>query len=551
MSLNAKTIDQRQHGVLGDSLAVSSSSLGIIQTYITKSDSPWSTPITNELNHAKALALEWRGHFYPEMFLNTMQDVVNCGLAFSNAKTNIDQLFKKSPSDPNVKDELEKEFNTLKTLVDGISKSYSKYESGVASWGASMGVVHSKMEVTIAKVQAQETKIKAEIETTNAEIANLKIRISDDRAAIRKARSKKTGSVVETIFGFLLAPVTGGTSLALAGFGIANIVEGENLVRDMEGSITKHQNKINEYLKDLTADQAQCAALASLSIPTAMALNDLQYIQGPLENIRTDWADFSDKIGDVVTNIIQAKTAEEFTTQKLWYQTACIEWTELVTLTKALIAEATNSYNPPATYKNLYYETDNGAVYVYLDGTLRHIPNPSTFYNLFASPINPSAYVNFASAADAPLPIGNPIMEGACLVQSLSEGIFLQDQMPWNQSETVLRHVVDPSQLVSLGFSTEHMLKSSVNPSHKGVPLALETKGNYIDEEKLAGYYAMYNHLIIKGEMNPFFIYLLTDYPNAHKDNYKAQLKEQIVNAQNVVNNLLKDEGQVLRKLAS
>ncbi len=539
MSLNHTKIDKQHQGVYGDSLAVSASSLGIVQTYLSKSDSPWHAPIVQELNHAKMLAQEWRDHFYPKMFLDTLNEVVKCGQAFSNEKSHINQLFDQAKTNPKAKSELIIALKNLSSTVNGIANSYSNYKMELMNWEATMNEIHSKMELTIAKVQAQDATIKAEIATVNSEIANLKVQISQDQDAIRKAREDSTSSISETIFGFLLAPVTGGASLVLAGLGIANIVEGENKVNDMKNSISNHQNQINTYLGDLSADQAQCAALALLTIPSSMVISDLKQIEVPIENIRTDWASFSDEINGVITNILSATTSKEYAVQKLWFQVSCDSWSHIVTSTTKIINQASNKFTPPSQYSNLYYETDNGAVYLYMDGVLRHIPNPSTFNNLFDGPITPSAYVNFSSSVNPPLPIGTPIMEGASLVQSSSEGIFLQDQMPWNRSEIVLRHIVNPQQLTNLGFSTTNMLQPGVNPTHKGVPIALESKDNYAAAEALAGYYALYNHFIITAKLNPFFIYLLANYPNPHKDNYKALLKSQIIAAQKVVNNII------------
>lgn len=188
----------------------------------------------------------------------------------------------------------------------------------------------------------------------------------------------------------------------------------------------------------------------------------------------------------------------------------------------------------------LFYETDNAAVYLYMDGTLRHVPNPATFLNLFPGQIDPAAYYSFPNAAAAPFPIGVPLMNGAQLVSIAtdpSKGILLTDQMPWDPTTTVLRHVINPQQMTDFDFDWQKVVDFQGTPNF-GVPLAVDTNKNVTAAQALAGYYAVYTFLILQGAMNPFFNYLLPNYPGRPATKYKALIKSQIVAAQAVVNAL-------------
>jgi len=91
--------------------------------------------------------------------------------------------------------------------------------------------------------------------------------------------------------------------------------------------------------------------------------------------------------------------------------------------------------------------------------------------------------------------------------------------------------------MTQLGFSWNKVNENQGKPIF-GVPLAVATANNFNAIKNLAGYYAVYNYLIIKGAMNPYFNYLLAQFPNPHKDNYKAQLKSLISYWQSIVNAL-------------
>jgi hypothetical protein len=193
----------------------------------------------------------------------------------------------------------------------------------------------------------------------------------------------------------------------------------------------------------------------------------------------------------------------------------------------------------------LYYQQDNGAVYIHLDGGLRHIPNPKTFGNLFEGSINPDSCIQFPNAGASPLPIFNqwPIADNALLVETSDPtcGILLQDKYPWEDT-FVLRHVISPTQMNEIGFDWHKVVKISEN-INIGVPLTIESNTNINAEQNLSGYYSVYNYLIVGGSLNPFFNYLLTHFKghssagSNQNRKFRAPLKALIAKYKQKVNN--------------
>lgn len=108
-----------------------------------------------------------------------------------------------------------------------------------------------------------------------------------------------------------------------------------------------------------------------------------------------------------------------------------------------------------AVHSNVYYQEDNGAVYLLMDEGLRHVPDPQTWRNLAGSvPINPSLFNTFKNADSAPYPFGPALMENAQLVNIPTdpESIYLTDISISNPGQVILRPVVSPAQLHSYAF---------------------------------------------------------------------------------------------------
>lgn len=193
------------------------------------------------------------------------------------------------------------------------------------------------------------------------------------------------------------------------------------------------------------------------------------------------------------------------------------------------------------TMTDLYYQEDNGACYVHLDGGLRHLPNPGTMNNLFHSGIAPENCNQFKNAESAPFPILNsfPIMNNAQLVNSPAHpngSIFLTDAYPWDRDTVVLRHVINPAQMDRIGFDWSNVVDYNGN-AKVGVPLSIDST-NYQAAQHLAGFSVLYDFLILKKPFNAFFNYLMQSFPAQSSMLYKSELKSLIVKYQASVNAL-------------
>ncbi len=65
-----------------------------------------------------------------------------------------------------------------------------------------------------------------------------------------------------------------------------------------------------------------------------------------------------------------------------------------------------------ATEGKLYFNDGDGAVYLALDGALRHVPDPRTFNNLFTIPLDPSRMIHINKDDLAALKVGRPLVAG-------------------------------------------------------------------------------------------------------------------------------------------
>lgn len=122
-------------------------------------------------------------------------------------------------------------------------------------------------------------------------------------------------------------------------------------------------------------------------------------------------------------------------------------------------------------YPNLYYQRNTGKIFILLDSSLRHIPNPKTYNNLFIG-CRVSDLIQLNTDL-LPFNLGQPLMDGAQLVGT-PRGVFLIDK-PTAASPIVLRHVISPQQMNELSFNWNAIIDHYTNPKHyqTGEPLTI------------------------------------------------------------------------------
>jgi hypothetical protein len=155
----------------------------------------------------------------------------------------------------------------------------------------------------------------------------------------------------------------------------------------------------------------------------------------------------------------------------------------------------------------LFYQEDNGAVYVRIDGVLRHILNYETFSNLFEGPISPDQYTKFVNQSSAPFEIGTPIMDGAQLINHSEDGkVYLTDIYPWSENQDIIvyRHIINPDQFNQIGFSW-NKIETKDTIGSVGVPVSVESGDNLNIVFHVAAYYNIYGVFAYAEKLNPKF----------------------------------------------
>jgi hypothetical protein len=370
MSLDATQVNSQLSYSTSATANLRLSCQGILDTHLVSSDSPWYGALNSELQQAKSLAQEWQTQYDATLKTNVLTRVVQCGQAFLTARANINQLFDQASSDPDgAKAGLQAALGTLKAQVQIISATIASYETGLRGWGQRLNQVHDQMATTIGQIQAQEKDLQSQIDSINSNISTLQAEIVNDRNAIAQAESQRTTGIVETIFGIIFAPITGGLSLILAGIGVSSIAEAQSKVAAMENTINDYQARIISTQQNMNQDQAQIVSLSGLTFSAGIALSDIDVASQMLDTVRTNWDAFFQEVGDVITKIANAQDAKTIIVERAWFTAACNEWDRIVTSTQGLISA-------PLSIRNVNLDASDVPV-IRIVPTASHPPVPS------------------------------------------------------------------------------------------------------------------------------------------------------------------------------
>lgn len=101
----------------------------------------------------------------------------------------------------------------------------------------------------------------------------------------------------------------------------------------------------------------------------------------------------------------------------------------------------------------LYHNDDTGAVYIALDGFIRHVPDSPTYNALFSTPLDASRMIrihNFNLNVEG-LNEGSVLPSGAQLIRDDSNGaVYLIDNV---NGQVVKRHITSPAQMDKYHFN--------------------------------------------------------------------------------------------------
>lgn len=317
-------------------LMLNSSCQAVVENYIAPSNSPWYPAVSGELSRAQDLVREWRLSGYLYFGQSIISSTLDCANAILGAKPSIESMFGdlSGSYSEELKQKLVNELNGFKPKIQNLSSSLVDYEGSLRAWNIKMEKVHKDLSDTIGKIQAQEASLQADIQANNIQIESMRKTVEQDRRAIAKAKSERSKGIVETIFGVILAPVTGGASLILAGIGVSSIVEGEAKVKALESDIRNATNRITADQAHLSDDQRQIVSLQGISTSAAIVLSDVDFIGESLDLLRTDWELLHQNLEGVVSKVEKATDAKEIIVSKLWFESACNEWSAILDYVK-------------------------------------------------------------------------------------------------------------------------------------------------------------------------------------------------------------------------
>jgi len=332
MGFNGASTKTQINQSMNSMLMLHSSCQGIIEASINPVSSSWYPILLGELGDAENLVVDWRQNGYLYFQQDILNQSINCGQAFINAKADIDSKYdqlQKSYSQQ-LKDKIVNALQALSTPVQGLTKQISGYEDKLKIFERNMETVHAKMAKTVAQIQNEEASIQADITKINTLIGELKKQIIKDREVIAKAEKARTRGILETIFGFLLAPFTGGLSLILAGIGVSSIAEAESHIKDMETTIKKYGKEIIGSQGELSDDLKEIATLHGLLLSVSMALSDLGLIGKTLDDLRVNWAILEGELTNIIGEVTKADNSKDALVGQFWFESACNQWEEIV-----------------------------------------------------------------------------------------------------------------------------------------------------------------------------------------------------------------------------
>ncbi len=328
MPFSSDTTLEQMNTSMNSMLLLNASCQAVIEAEIQTVDSSWYDTLDQELGEAENLVIHWRQSGVLYFQQDILNEIISCGQLFSSSQLTINTLFEQLNThfSEAIKSQLITQLQALESPITQMNTQISSYLSKLKTFEIAMEKPHGEMQTTIAQVQAAEQQIQSEIDSINLQIKSLNTQIQSDRDAIAKAKSARTSGIVETIFGILLAPVTGGASLILAGIGVASISAAEGLISTMQSQIQNYQQTISGDQSTLNSDQKTIATLNGLTLSTGLVINDLMNIDTALDALRTSWTLLSDELNSEIQKLNAATSAQDTILIKAWYDSACNEW---------------------------------------------------------------------------------------------------------------------------------------------------------------------------------------------------------------------------------
>jgi hypothetical protein len=300
---------------------------GILDTSLAPSSSHWYPVLHADLQALREVAARWQTQQAGRLLTDVVTSVAVGARAFLGSRDSMDRLFADAEKDPGMaRAALHAELVRLEEVVGAITRAAATYEEGLKRWGHGLQETHEKLSATIHQIQNEEAGLQGEIRGLNATMASMQAEIIRDRQEIAKAQRARDQGVVQTLFGVLFAPITGGLSLILAGIGVASIAEAEGKVKALEQLVANYQARIVAAQVNMSHDQAQVASLQALTLSAGIARSDSESAQKLLDSVRTSWEAFSQELAGVIRKIGKADSAPAMVVERAWWNATVREW---------------------------------------------------------------------------------------------------------------------------------------------------------------------------------------------------------------------------------
>jgi predicted nucleic acid-binding Zn-ribbon protein len=341
MPFTASHTNQQISNSIGAMLLLNSSCQALIEVSIAPSASPWYPILDQELGHAENFVVGWRQNGYLYFQSEILEQIDACGKGFLAAQAPVDTLFRQIEQkfDPATRDRIVTAMTSLEKPVQGMLDAITAYSDKLSNFESAMAEPYAQMKQSIAQIQAQEANIQQQIAAINTQIAQLQQQVNTDREAISKAEAQRTAGIIETIFGVLLAPVTGGTSLILAGIGVGTIAEAQEKVSQLESTIAQYQTTIAGDQIELSSDQQQVATLNGLAMSVGVALNDIALITSALDALRVTWDVLLGELENAAGDIAKADNAQLAIVAHVWFDAVCDAWQDINGFVEAMMMQ--------------------------------------------------------------------------------------------------------------------------------------------------------------------------------------------------------------------
>lgn len=346
MAFDATQTNQQISDSIGTMLLLNASCQALIEASIAPSSSPWYPILDQEVGQAENLVVGWRQNGYLYFQQQILGQIAACAQAFLAAQPGLDGLFAQLQTqfDSTLVAQITARITALEAPVNAMIDATNTYTGKLNTFNTQLAVPYASMNESVAQIQAQEADIQEQITLINAQIAQLQQQVQTDRQAIAQAQAKKTSGLIETIFGVLLTPLTGGISLVLAGIGVATIAEAQAQVSSLETTIGQYQSTIAGDQQNLTSDQQQVATLNGLTMSLSLAIGDIAAMTTALDALNTSWGVLTGELVNAAGDVAQAANARQALVAQVWFDAACNTWQSIAEFVATM--QANNAPQP-------------------------------------------------------------------------------------------------------------------------------------------------------------------------------------------------------------